>query len=271
MTTHRFHFIAPLLLTACWLSASLTFAQSPTPPQADAEPIAVAEAPKIITVDREAGVIDLSAKMVPAEPQWLELVATVPGGKGRGHEAIVTVDAKPSHIHLALVTLGLEPGHPLKNNRQGDVIVSEPPAGPTLELFFVYEKDGQIHEDPVHEWVLDEATGQPLAAGSWLFAGSVFREWEGKAYYMADEAGNIASLVNFGDDMIVRRTDMAQDTDFQQLQINKDKALPYGSDLVLRIRVVHPARDPAGAEPETPEKSDKPAPGISPDTATAEP
>lgn len=263
MTTH--HLAAPLLVAVCWMAAPSVYAQTPAPLPTDAKSKAVEEAPKVITVDREAGVIDLAAKMVPAEPQWLELVATVPGGKGREHEAIVTVDAKPSHIHLALVTLGLEPGHPLKNTREGDVIVSEPPVGPELELFFVYEKDGRTHEDPVHEWVLDQATGKPLPAGKWLFTGSVFREWEGKAYYMADEAGNIASLVNFGDDMIVRRTDMAQDTDFQQLQINKGKALPYGSDLVLRIRPVRPAHAAAGADPEGPDTPDKPAPETAPD------
>lgn len=258
------HLTLPLIIAACLTAASPAHAQAPARPVAEAGSKAEAEAAKVITVDRERGVIDLAAKMVPAEPQWLELVATVPGGKGREHEAIVTVDAKPSHIHLALVTLGLEPGHPLKNRREGDAIVSDPPAGPELELYFVYEKDGLTHEDPAHEWVLDEATGKPLTAGKWLFAGSVFREWEGKAYYMADEAGNIASLVNFGDDMIVRQTDMAQDTDFQQLQINKDKALPYGSDLVLRIRVVRPAPQPAGADAQAPAKSDKPTPDSAP-------
>lgn len=271
MPAHRFRFITPPLLAACWVSVSLTFAQPPAQPPAETAHAAAEEAPKVITVDREKGVIDLAAKMVPAEPQWLELIATVPGGKGREHEAIVTVDAKPSHIHLALVTLGLEPGQPRKNRREGDLIVSEPPAGPPLELFFVYEKDGQTHEDPAHEWVLDEATGEPLPPCRWLFTGSVFREWEGKAYYMADEAGNIASLVNFGDDMIVRRTEMAQDTDFQQLQINKEKALPYGSELVLRIRLVRPGDDPAAAGTDTPEMSDKPTPESAPDSAHTEP
>lgn len=278
MTTR--HVPWSLRLAVCLIALMPVCAQAPDRPPAEGESKTVAEAPKIITVDREAGTIDLSAKMVPAEPQWLELIATVPGGKGREHEAIVTVDAKPSHIHLALITLGLEPGHPQINKREGETIVTEPPAGPELELFFVYDQDGQTHEVPVHEWVLDAATGEPLSACRWLFTGSVFREWQGKAYYMADEAGNIASLVNFGDDMIVRQTDVTQDTDFQQLQINKDKALPYGSELILRVRIKRPApptaaprtppdsgQDAASAqdEPESPEKSDKPTPDTTPD------
>jgi hypothetical protein len=194
------------------------------------------QGPPVITVDREARTIDLLAKMVPIEPQWLELVATTPRPKCREHEAIVTVDAKPSRIHVALVTLGLEPGQPQKNIRQDDRIVTEPAAGPALDLFFVIEKDGQPVEVPVHAWVVDAESGEALPPCRWLFTGSVFKTWQGREYYMADDAGTIASLVNFGDDLIVRQTDTTKDTDFQQLQINKEAIPPYGSDLVLRIR-----------------------------------
>lgn len=229
-----------LLTTMLWLLAGpSTHAQdaaATAPDQPDDDRPA-------ITLDREAGVIDLAATMVDAQPQWLELIATTQGG--REHEAIVTIAAKPSHIHLALVALGLEPGHPMRNRQDGDQIISEPPAGPELELFFVYDKDGQTHQTPVHQWVLDEPTGKPLLPGKWLFTGSVFREWKGREYYMADEAGNIASLVNFGDDLIARNTPMTQDNDFQQLQLNEDESLPYGSRLILRIRVVKPQAQPA--------------------------
>jgi hypothetical protein len=257
----------PLKLTA-WVLLALAGLPALAQPGADEVHVGMeAEAPKVITINREAGVIDLAAKMVPAEPQWLELIATTPGPKGREHEAIVTIDAKPSHIHLALVTLGLEPGHPLMNRREGEAILTEPPAGPAVELFFVYEKDGQTLETPVHEWVLDAETGEPLPACQWLFTGSVFKQWQGRAYYMADEAGTIASLVNFGDDLIVRQTDTSQDTDFQQLQINKEVIAPYGSELVLRIRIPHAPPDDApkqmdqtSTEPDDGEASDKPVP-----------
>jgi hypothetical protein len=266
----------PLLLAVCITGIAPTRAEEPPATQATA----AEEGPKVITVDREAKVIDLAAKMVPAEPQWLELVATVPGGKGREHEAIVTIDIMPKQLHLALLTLDLMPGHPQINRREGEAIVTDPATGPPLELFFVYEKDGQMIETPVHEWVLDAATGEPLPPCRWMFTGSVFRQWQGNSYYMADEAGNIASLVNFGDDLIVRRTGTTQDTDFQQLQINKEKIPPYGTDLILRIRVPEPAAESAAdqpeagqpengapAEPETEEKSDK-APA---DPASGEP
>lgn len=267
MTRSMLQISAPLAVLV--FATSLIHAQSTT--ETTEEP----EAPKVITLDREAGLIDLAAKMVPAEPQWLELIATTPGPKGREHEAIVTIDAKPSHIHLALVTLGLEPGHPQKNIREGEQIISQPPAGPNVELFFVYEKDGQTLEVPAHEWVVDAETGEAIPASRWLFTGSVFRQWQDREYYMADEAGTIASLVNFGDDLIVRQTETTKDSDFQQLQINKEAIPPYGSELILRIRIPKPPPDlppdqapdqdppPPGDEAQAPangESSDKPEP-----------
>jgi len=192
-----------------------------------------------ITVDPEAGVIDLAATIVDVEPQWLELIATTPNG--REHEAIVTVAVKPSRLHLALVTLGLQPGHPMINKQDNGQVSTEPPIGPAVQVLFVYEMDGQIHETPAYDWVVDQQTGEPLPKGRWLFTGSVFRQWKGREYYMADEAGSVVSLVNFGDDLIVYQTDKTQDTDFQQLQINPDMPLPYGSELTLRIRLKPPA------------------------------
>ncbi len=227
-------FLLMLLFTMPWAAAD----EAPSAehvsshPRDDPEPV--------IQVNREAGIIDLKAKMVPAAPQWLELIATVPGPTGREHEAIVTVDARPSEVHLALITLGLEPGQPMTHHREGDELVTTLPTGPELALSFVYEKDGQTHEVPVHVWVFDQATGETIPPCRWLFAGSRFRSWQGREYYMADEAGNIASLVNFGDDLIVRQTDTTRDNDFQQLQLDTDQALPFGEELILRIRVLPP-------------------------------
>lgn len=200
--------------------------------------------PTTLTINREAGTIDLPAVMVPVKPEWLELIATTKGENSREHEAIVTLTAKPSEIHLALLTLGLEPGHPLINRRVGDQFITDPPTGPVVKVFFIYQKDGQFVQTPAHHWVLNQQTGQPLADTPWLFAGSQFRQWQGKEYYMADGAGNAVSLVNFGDDLIVRQTDINQDTDGQALQINEALALPYGSPLTLRIQATPPPKPP---------------------------
>ena len=209
-----------------------------------------------ITIDRDAGTIDLAATMVNIEPQWLELVATIEGG--REHEAIVTLDVQPSMLHLALVTLGLEPGHPLRVEQVEGETVTLPATGPRLYLYFLYDVDGETHQAPVESWVHDKATGETLAPGRWLFAGSSFRHWQGREYYMADEAGNAVSLVNFGDDLIVYQTERTQNTDSQELQINPQLPLPYGSPLTLRISI-HPPEDAPQAPENTDSQPDKPA------------
>ncbi len=265
MPAHRYTIL--MLCLSVLFSASAVAEEVEGEAQAEAAP----EAPKTITVDREAGVIDIKAKLVTTQPQWLELVATTAGPKGRAHEAIVTIDTKPSRIHLALVTLGLKPGKPLTNTLKGEEVHTEPAKGPAVELFFVYEKDEQTHEVPVHTWVADAKTDKPIAACKWLFTGSVFRQWEDREYYMADEAGTIVSLVHFGDDLIARQTDTTKDTDFQQLKLIEEVPLELGDELVLRIKVPktkpdqgQPGPDEPESDPESPETSDNP-PRMNPD------
>jgi hypothetical protein len=243
-----------LLAVVCPLGLSADPGGPGDPPGAATAPQAAQDDRPAITLDLEAGTIDLAATMVGMKPEWLELIATTEGG--REHEAIVTLAVKPSRLHLALVTLGLEPGHPLRRRQVDGQTVIEPAAGPALRLSFIYEANGQRHETPVEAWVIDKTTGEPLATGRWLFAGSEFKAWKGREYYMADEAGSAVSLVNFGDDLIVYQTEKTQDTDFQELQINPDTPLPYGAPLTLRIYTK--PLEPAAEVPAEP--SDKPAP-----------
>lgn len=248
-------------------------ATAPSPDQAATDsPEAEDTKPKIITVDRDAGLIDIKAKLVTCKPEWLELVATTDGPSGRSHESIVTVDTKPSLIHVALLSLGLEPGHPQKNTLVDDEVKTDPAQGPELELSFIYQKDGQTHEVPVHEWVVDAKTEKPIKPCKWMFTGSGFRTWQGKEYYMADQAGTIVSLVQFGDDLIARQTDTTNSNDGQQLQLRPDLPLALGDELVLRIKLPKPpppeADTPQEAAPDTPADPPEKAPA---DTAPAQP
>lgn len=191
-----------------------------------------------LTVHREAGYIDLDATVVGRGTEWLELIACSP--KSREHESIVTVTAKPSHIHLALLTLGLEPGAPLSWEGKGEDVVVHPPHGPVVEVFFVVpgEAEGPAVEVPANRWVLNRETGEPLGANRWLFAGSVFRSYEGRQIYMADLNGTVVSLVSFGDDLLVRPTTMTNQTDQQVWQANAELIPPEGTRLTLRLRPV---------------------------------
>jgi hypothetical protein len=251
----------PLLATACSTKPTPTDSSQslPAPPGTPAPPVEAAS-PAVnptsspnsnpqpptpqppITINPDAGTIDLAATMVSIKPDWLELIATTKGPNSREHEAIVTITAQPSQIHAALLTLGLTPGHPLINKRIGDQFISIPPTGPTVQIFFIYKNHGQTIQTPAHQWVIDKQTGQPLPDSTWLYTGSVFRQWKGKEYYMADEAGNAVSLVNFGDDLLVRQTPTTQNTDGQHLQINEAATPPYGTPLTLRIQVIPPPK-----------------------------
>lgn len=230
----------------CLIAALTACAPNPAPPsqQSDSQAVSPPDTSTIgqtqtpyLSIDREAGTIDLAARMVNTKPDWLELIATTEGPNSRDHEAIVSITAKPSEIHLALLMLGVRPGHPQINKHIEGRFVPDPATGPEIRVFFVYQTDGETVQTPAHEWVVHGPTGEPLGEAPWLFTGSRFRQWQGKEYYMADENGNAVSLVNFGDDLIVRQTDTTQDTDGQELQLNDSKTLPYGASLILRIQV----------------------------------
>jgi hypothetical protein len=61
-----------------------------------------------ITIDREAGYVDIEAEVVNRDVKWLELLLCTQGG--REHETILATEARPSHVHLGLILLGLKPG-----------------------------------------------------------------------------------------------------------------------------------------------------------------
>ena len=198
-----------------------------------------------IHVDREAGEIDLDAKVVLREGEWIELIACSPNT--REHEALVVVPARPSHIHLALLTLGLEPGEPLKVTQTDDGFDVTPPHGPAIEVFFVFEQDGQSRQIPANQWVINQQTDEVMADNRFLFTGSEIVNHEGRDLYMADLNGSIVSLVNFGDDLLARDTTATNKSDNQAWNANTMQIPPLGTDVILRLRPMQPQAEPDAA------------------------
>ncbi|MCG8510704.1 MAG: YdjY domain-containing protein, partial [Rhodospirillales bacterium] len=99
-----------------------------------------------LTINREEGFVDLDAKVVLREGDWLELLACSPNS--REHESIVTVSARPSHIHLSLLLLGAEAGKPMTWKRLDDQIITDPPRGPKIMAYFVLTENGKTKEIP---------------------------------------------------------------------------------------------------------------------------
>jgi len=210
-------------------------AEGPQPYRAPAAP-AKAEL-RGIKLDREAGHLDLDAKVVLREGEWLELLACTPGT--REHESILTVEAQPRNIHLALILLGLEPGKPLKWERldDGEVRV-HPPTGPKVAITLRYEEDDEVKTVDANQWIVDQQTGRVMPDNVWLFAGSRFETFDGKEVYMADPNGSVISIVNFGDDVLARDTEVTRDNDEQSWDANTPVIPKEGTAVTIRIKPV---------------------------------
>ena len=187
-----------------------------------------------VRVDREAGLVDVDATVVNREPEWLELLACTPGSLD--HESILAIRARPSHVHLALLLLDIVPGRPSKTVRDGDRYVVEPPAGPAVSVTLIYEQDGQPIEVPGSQWVVHRETGEHLADEPWLFAGSVWQEFEGERHYLADLSGTAITLVNFNDDLLARSTEVTRDNDGKTWVADTDAIPPLDTPVTIRLR-----------------------------------
>ncbi len=228
LTVHRQAWIVTGLLLVAWGG----------PLRADAPSDGEAKAPwPHVRVDRDAGVVEVDAKVVLDQAEWLELIVCTAGS--REYESVAATQARPSHIHLALMTLGLEPGHPMSWKRdEHDALVRIDAAGPAVEVTVSWDKDGQKHEIPANRWIKDNTTGEVMAGSTWMFTGSSLVEHNGDRFFMADVNGTVLSLVNFGDDLLARDTKLTDKTDEGQWVANPDTIPPVGTPVTIRLKPV---------------------------------
>lgn len=187
-----------------------------------------------VRVDREAGVVEVDAKVVLDDAEWLELIVCTTGG--REYESIAATDARPSHIHLALMTLGLQPGRPSTWERNDkDDLVQIKPTGPEVVVTIAWEHEGKKHSVPANQWIKDAKSGEAMPGETWLFTGSQLVEHDGERIYMADANGTVISLVNFGDDLLSRNTELTNQTDEGQWVANGEAIPPAGTPITIRL------------------------------------
>jgi hypothetical protein len=194
---------------------------------------------KHVTVDREAGHVEVTAELIRREANWLELLATTPGS--REHEALLTVKGKPSHVHLGLIMLGLEPGRPreLIKKKDGEDVqwITKRPKGPPLGIWLIYERGGKTRKTPANRWIWNREAERPLESNRWLFTGSeIVKSHKGKRFYLADRSGSFISLVNFGDDVLVRDTTATNRSDQEQWGANTKLLPANGATVTIRIK-----------------------------------
>jgi hypothetical protein len=255
--------IGPVALL-CFL-ASQGLAQPAGPrsvPESATQPRMEAEPGKLggidgLTIDPEAGYVEVEATLVRREADWLELLATTPGG--RTHETLLTVKPAPRQIHLGLLMIGLKPGRPLDVKRRGEQWIRQPPRGPEVLISLIYKADGQTHRVPANKWVINRETEQPLESNRWLFTGSKFVSFEGDRFYLADRTGTAISLVGFGDDLLCRDTTTTNRTDAQQLAAHTDILPAKGTAVTIRLTPAAASTQPEPNATEPPSESNKPA------------
>ncbi|MFW6336318.1 MAG: YdjY domain-containing protein [Phycisphaeraceae bacterium] len=298
LSIQTIHATALMTLTTVFLASGVALAQAPSPDAAEpaaapgrasqgegvgapvrrADPSAMLPA---ITIDREAGHVDIDAKVVNRDVKWLELLLCKVGG--REHETILATEARPSHVHLGLILLGLKPGQvqrgvPIdpEDPEAGYRII--PAEGPAVRVELLYHEPAEQPGDSEEEaepaegeaaageaqaneadppkgplkrveagaWVYDRKAERTLADETWLFTGSRFVEHEGKQVYIADFAGTLISLVHFGDDVLAPRNDLTNRTDDQAMGANTDVIPPMGTAVTVRLTPVKDGDQDAG-------------------------
>lgn len=251
------------------LGLPLAYAQdappAPAPPAqqpADADPVALLiqalnDDDNGLAIDREARTIDIDAKVCLRVAEFLEQLACSPDT--REHESLLVLQTTPSLIHTAMLLLELEPGSPMRWVEEGDTVRTLAPRGPAIAVFIVTtDEDGEETLTPANEWVVDQKTGEPMVGNTWLFAGSKFVEVNGQEMYVADAYGTAISLVNFGDDLLARATDMTDRNDSHNRTwgARTDQIPEVGTAVRVRLELPDPpAEEPAPAPPaEDPEE-----------------
>ncbi len=252
----------PLSLGTPPLNAQETPAAPPHPAiqPADPDPVAIViqalnTDDNGLTIDRAARTIDIDAKVCLREAEFLEQLACSPDT--REHESLLVVETTPSLIHSAMLLLELEPGSPMRWVEEGDTVRTIAPEGPAIAVFIVTtDEDGEESLTPANEWVVDQKTGETMRGNTWLFAGSKFVVVNGQEMYVADAYGTAISLVNFGDDLLARATDMTDrnDSHNQTWGARTDQIPEVGT--AVRVRLVLP--EPAAVEGEPAPPADTP-------------
>lgn len=228
-------------------------------------PMAEAAPPQLnlpgMTVNVAERYVDIEATVCLDEGP-LELIACRKGTKE--HESIVAFEAVPMHIHTALLVLGATNGQPaMRKPRKPPATgwIDIPPSGDPIAVALVLPNtDGQPVEHPISEFVAPAEENFGGAAGdggdaarlpdTFVFAGSQLRgQGDGPRTYLADESGNVISIVTFGDELLCLDGIHGHGNATLLWQINPDSLPPVGTRVTLRLRVRKPDAAPDQADP----------------------
>ncbi len=117
---------------------------------------------------------------------------------GAVHEALLTTSVRGLHLQIVLKLLRYRSGEgdlfdaflPEEERRQKIETGVKSELGDPLSLVVAWEKDGETHEHPVTDWVLDAETGKAMTDEPWILTGSHTMN----GHFLADTEGSLVGV-----------------------------------------------------------------------------
>lgn len=179
-----------------------------------------------ITLHTRLKEISFEGYLNPPDLGTLEILLVSPPPYGRSHEGLVVTEASPFQLEAMLYMMGAK--NDVKRDlpgKKGDLI--------NIDLEWK-DGNGQIHREPIENWVLDERTDQPMVRKGFYFVGSSFY----KDIYQAEGNGNLCLLYSNTPATVLDSPDKDSDKDILYVT-NPAKLLPGGYKqvrIILSIR-----------------------------------
>lgn len=213
----------------------------PSTPDPATRPADVVRFPGVV-IDRNARQIRVDCQALGVEAP-LEFFCVSNGGPE--HESVLRTPAKPSHIHAGLLMLGQEPGSPMTYSETTRKWIA--PWGAPIRVSVEFTNPaGERMVLPATRLMRHVRTHEPVAAMSWIFAGSRQRE---DGAYLADLTGYVVSLVNFEHTLIDVPSLASAANDTLEWETNPDAGPLRGQAVTMILEPVGgPVTRPADVE-----------------------
>ena len=230
------------LITLSTILSIQTYAAPPTKSDTAETKTATKQSPKKIiklpgvTINLKEKYVDIKTKVTQFDGRIeLELLLCMPGTLE--HESLFKLQAKASHLHQALLMIGLKPGKPQQLVEVGKKYKVIPIKGQKVQVN-VLDPNQKLKEIPIGDWLYNPIQKVKMKDSTWLFAGSdISTAAENKKYYRADIIGAIITLVNFGDEVLGKKTTKRNRGGGGNIWFPKIGAVPkIGTQITLRLR-----------------------------------
>lgn len=117
---------------------------------------------------------------------------------GKVHEGLLTTRVRPFDLQIALKLLRYRTGEgdlfdtflPAEEQRRKIEAGEKTEQGDALSVIATWEKDGEKHEHPAADWILDAETMKPMTDEPWILTGSHVDGGQ----FLADVEGSIIAV-----------------------------------------------------------------------------